>query len=142
MDPEVSVSVCAAELLTQASRLVMLDVVRIIFRRLPDLPPSAPPPESAALHPLRSGAPHMAAGSLTLERDPTADAAPDAAQQRPGGLAAGLPGSDGGSEAALGGEAGREAAGAAEQPALAVELAALAGLDLSAAAGVPPPIVQ
>ena len=65
---------CAStELLTQASRLVMLDVVRIIFQRLPELPPSVPPPESAALHPLRAGAPHIQAGNLTMEQEEAAD---------------------------------------------------------------------
>lgn len=47
----------------------MLDVVRIIFQRLPDLPPSIAPPESAALHPLRGGAPHIQAGNLTMQRE-------------------------------------------------------------------------
>lgn len=47
----------------------MLDVVRIIFQRLPDLPPSIAPPESAALHPLRGGAPHIEAGTLTMQRE-------------------------------------------------------------------------
>ena len=66
----------AAELLTQASRLVMLDVVRIIFQRLPGLPPSIAPPESAALHPSRGGFPHIQAGNLTMQREVSSEGSP------------------------------------------------------------------
>lgn len=132
---------CAAELLTQASRLVMLDVVRIIFRRLPDLPPSVPPPESAALHPLRSGAPHIPAGNLTLELDPAADGPPGAGQQPTDGQPAGLPGAEGGGEAVVGSDA-KDPAGPGEQAAGAAAAADSAGLDSTAAAGVQPPVVR
>ena len=71
-----------AELLTQASRLMMLDIVRIVFARLPDLPPSAPRPDSDALHPLRNGPPAIPAGESLIEHSP---AEPDTGQQQSNG---------------------------------------------------------
>ena len=70
---------CRAELLTQASRLMMLDIVRIVFARLPGLPPSAPRPDSDALHPLRNGPPAIPAGESLIEHSP---AEPDTGQRQ------------------------------------------------------------
>ena len=109
--------VCATtELLTQASRLVMLDVVRIIFRRLPDLPPSVPPPESAALHPLRAGAPSIQAGNLTMQMEELASQG--ARQAADGGAATPEGATNGGSTAAgaAGGAQGEEEALLAGEP--------------------------
>jgi hypothetical protein len=133
----------ATELLTQASRLVMLDVVRIIFRRLPDLPPSVPPPESAALHPLRSGAPVIPVGALTLELEPSMPGAAAAGQQPADGPPAELRVADAGGEAAQDGET-RESAESSEQAAGAAAVpvpvaADSVGLDSTTAAGVQPP---
>ncbi len=58
---------------------MMLDIVRIVFARLPGLPPSAPRPDSDALHPLRNGPPAIPAGESLIEHSP---AEPDTGQQR------------------------------------------------------------
>ena len=60
----------------------MLDIVRIVFDRLPGLPPSpALRSDSDALHPLRNGPPAIPAGESLIERPPGAAPDPDTGQQ-------------------------------------------------------------
>ena len=61
----------------------MLDIVRIVFARLPGLPPSAPRPDSDALHPLRNGPPAIPAGESLIERSPAEPDTGQAQQQQP-----------------------------------------------------------
>lgn len=83
----------------------MLDVVRIIFQRLPNLPPSVPPLESAALHPLRGGVPHIQAGNLTMHReDASTQGAPQLEQQSGDGVVAASGSADSGGATAGEGE--------------------------------------
>ena len=81
----------------------MLDIVRIVFARLPSLPPSAARPDSDALHPLRNGPPAIPAGESLIEHSP---AEPDIGQQQQSnGEPDAAPGGDGETKPLLDGAA-------------------------------------
>jgi len=77
---------------------MMLDIVRIVFARLPGLPPSAPRPDSDALHPLRNGPPAIPAGESLIEHSPAEPDTGQQQQQQSNGEPSAAPGGDGDGE--------------------------------------------